>query len=397
MKKAITLLVLVIFLFSLMSFGILAKREEGKSGVATGTEDGNDSKEASGTNLIDTSGAEQATTNVKVKGVSEFAKGVRERSEKFREKMKAATSSDERKEIVKEKREEIRVGFEAAKELFKTSKKELKDCKSTYNLRCNEVRQKYKQNAVTFMLGSVDTLIGYLEKVKESISASSQLENKETLIAKVDARITKLEELKKEVEALGENPSREKLNNIAKKLKDELKEVNTQGKKAANYVLASRMGGVLVKAERLEAKLGKTLAKLSDKGYDVTVAKNKVDEFKGHVEDSRDLYDQAKIKLKAGASPSEVHELIKGSHRHLKLAHVALKDAVKEIKAIKGGEDALEKAETETPKAGQEEIIAVVEETVTNTGTAIGANTAPQDIKSSEATATDTAVGSVVV
>lgn len=427
MKKTIAILVLSIMLLSVMSFSVLAGYGSGrtKSGVNLETSvssgDSADTAEVETETKAKDGELEETKTETRVKGVSEFAKTVKESSRKFRDSLRSAKTKEERMQIVKERRDELKVGFEEARVKFRASKEELKVCKGKQDLKCKNLRVKHRENTVPFLLSTADAMVEYLERVKVRVSESN-LENKAELLARIDARIAKLDGIKTEIEALGENPSREDLKKVSDGLKVELKEVKASGRNAAVHSLANRMGGVLVKAAHLEARLDKALLKLKTKGADISVADAKVAEFKQHIEDAKKLHAEAKVKLMAGASPSDVHSLIKGAHEHLKLAHQALKEAVKQIKNVKDGEDALEEAAAETP----EETTATLDEgqtteagvsasgqvsTTTGEQTASGseadastpsseqsasdgtADTSPEDIRSE---ATDTGTGTTV-
>ena len=58
--------------------------------------------------------------------------------------------------------------------------------------------------------------------------------------------------------------------------------------------------------------------------------------------------DEAKAKIEASSSPSEVQELMKKSKEHLKLAHSTLKELVKEIKNLNEGQKVLKEVTAES-------------------------------------------------
>jgi hypothetical protein len=355
MRRTIAILVLGIILLSIMSVGVLADRDSGRAkgsvnletraSVNSGDAADTTAKVETETNIKD--GELETKTETRVKGVSEFAKTLKESSQKFRDSLRSAKTKEERVQIIKERRDELKAGFEDARTKFRASKEELKVCKGKQDLKCKNLRVKYRANTLPFLLSTADAMAEYLERVRVKISESN-LENKVELLARIDARISKLDKIKDEIESLGENPSREDLKKAADALKAELKEVKASGRNAAVHSLADRMGGVLVKAAHLEARLDKTLLKLKTKDVDISTADTKVAEFKQHIEDAKKIHAEAKAKLIGGASPSDVHSLIKSAHEHLKLAHQALKEAVRQIKNIKDGEDALEEAIIET-------------------------------------------------
>ena len=200
---------------------------------------------------------------------------------------------------------------------------------------------------------------------------SSDLENKDELVAEIDERIQTVNDA---MANLGEDPTKEELKEAAKILREQWRTIKKHLAVTAGEILRFKMAGFLVRIEHLEAKLDKTLARLESKGYDVSELEGQISTFKEHVAEARDLHAQAVVKFseaKQSSDPSvlvkEGHALLVEAHKHLKLAHETLKEIVKTIKGLPEGEDELEELSEETEES--EETTETEVETSTETTT----------------------------
>src|SRR3989338_1791410 len=325
MKKLIAILFMGVLLFSLIPLGVMA--EENK-------EDIKDSERAGKLNKME---------------LREYAMKRREDIQQFKDRIKNAETKEERLKIMDERRERFKANLEESRMKLKDNKEKLVVCRGKLDETCSKLKQEYKENSAVFLLNAADRMIEHLEKLKEKISSNgSETEAKKELITKIDARITKLQEIRTEIENLGENPSKEDVKRLAKELRVGLGEVKMHNKSAMWHNFSDRFAGILVKSEHLKTRLDKVLAKLEEKGLNTTNVEVKINEFNTHIEDAKKLHKEAKAKIEASSSPSEVQELMKKSKEHLKLAHSTLKELVKEIKNMNEGQKVLKEVTAES-------------------------------------------------
>ncbi len=380
MKKIITILVTGLLLFSILPLAFAGKDTSRDLSVQTDT-----SVSADNTDVSTTTDTENTAKREKERknDLREIVKDVKEQTKEFRKEVKADVKE------LKFKRQEMMKTFVNQKKDFVSKCKRIMDTDD-----CKVLKQKVYQDAKQFLLDATDEMIEALENVKVRVSESS-LENKNELIQKLDSKLASLAAVKRQVEALGDNPTKEQLKTVSGKLRMEWRNSRVHLVRASSYTLSVRLAGLLVRAEHLETKLDKVLAKLEEKGLDTNVSDAKVTEFKQHVAKARELHNQIKTSLQSGASPSDVHDLVKQAQQELKLAQDVLKEAVREIKSLKDGSAVLEETEQST-----ETTTSANTETSTNEGTgetstgvsdtvATGEGTASQDINTGTVNGSD--------
>lgn len=227
------------------------------------------------------------------------------------------------------------------KELRQDIKDKVKACKEAANesVDCKEVRKELKVNVKARLTITADEMIQLMENLKQKIEVLNPAD-KDALIAEVDGHIANVNAIKAEITALPDDATKEQYKEVTKKLKDEWDSARKAVRFHATRMVALGFERVLVKAERLEAKLDSTLARLKEKGFDTSKADAKIAEFKVHVADARKSYDEAIVLLeqyRADTSKENavkaIQEKMKEAKKDLQLAQQSLREAVKEIKA----------------------------------------------------------------
>ncbi|MBI4145150.1 hypothetical protein HY493_03010 [Candidatus Woesearchaeota archaeon] len=206
-----------------------------------------------------------------------------------------------------------------------------------------------------FLLASVDKIIELLNGLKEKVEAS-EVEDKDEILADIDAAIENMTEAQATVEALDpETATREELRAAAKELQDAWKDARHVLKRGAGHVVNKRVGNVVERMEHLAEKLDRILAHLGGKGYDVSVATDLKAEFdvklasaKTHWESSKELFNGEDKDVQAA------NDEMKLAGADLKEAHRILNEIVK---AIRGSTEsgALEEAEDAAAEAPEAE------------------------------------------
>ena len=332
MKGTITLVVLGMLILSLMSFSVLADINSLNlvdSGVNLNSETSVDRSVESEKSISITSDSEVTSDD-----------GVKEDTNDY-----GSSKRMGRREKMMERRDNIRKNFEEARKEIKERRVKLADCRSKFDNSCKQIRDEYRKDAVEVLLNVADRMINHLENLKTKVE-NSEMENKADFAAQIDVNIKTITNIKAEIEGLGENPSREDIKKINGGLRTELKEVKKHTNSAQVYALTHKMGGVIVKMNHLQNRLDNVLLKLKEKNIDDSNVKAKVNDFNVNLKEATRLYADAEVKLKQGASPSEVHDLVKQSHQYLKKAHDNLKEVVKEVKNLNDGVKILAEAKS---------------------------------------------------
>ncbi len=189
---------------------------------------------------------------------------------------------------------------------------------------CRNAKEKYNEHISEV----VHLVITKLEEIRANLQSLETADETAGAIAKIDSLIS---ELNSGLEAVKIAATKEEYKTALLKLKDSVKKaqeyIRTFVPQAFNY----RLGGVLVKAERLTAKLEKLLQKAQERGRDATKAKPLVESFKKTVGEAKQKFEEAKKlfsqnKLEdAKATMREAHQLLKKAHETLKQIHAALK------------------------------------------------------------------------
>jgi len=263
----------------------------------------------------------------------------------------------QRFESAKQKYENAKQNYAQAKTRIGEGKEKYKSCQNEETEECNNIKKETKTNAKNFLTNSADRIISSLEKLKERIEMSEGLSEEEAAerIAEIDAKIADLEASKGSLENLDEESTPEEIRGAANQIKNVWRNTQKSMKTNAAKVINAKIGGVIVKSEKLEERLDNAVEKLSEAGADITDAEALIEEFKAEIASAKEHYKLAMDKIEeARATEGAVDEIMKESTSHMKEAHKDLKEAhdvlrkvLKEIKQTKQGEEALEEAEEE--------------------------------------------------
>ena len=265
---------------------------------------------------------------------------------------KFAENADELKNIL-EKTKQIRVNarenYAEAKGKLADSKNKLNDCKGkTDDTTCTEAKTQAKQNAKEFLLNSADRVLNLLEKTKERLTNSEMNEaDKTASLAKVDARIAELAGARETVDQLGDDATKDQIQEASRLIKDSWKGTNKDVKEEASKLAASKIGGVLVQIEKLQAKLQSTVDKLKEKGKDTSAVDAIMTDFNAKIDAAKASQADAQVKFTAG-NMKEGTTAMKEAHKSIKEARILLKDVVRKIRKVNAGQKVTEGLEAET-------------------------------------------------
>lgn len=251
-----------------------------------------------------------------------------------------ASKARERKDEAKEKHKE-------AKARLAEKKDQLKECKGSDTDECIALRADAKKDAGEFLSNIADRVLAMLERTQERVDKSKLSEEDKVILKdQLELKMAEIASTKDSIEAFTENTTKEEIAEAAKTIRDVWKDAKDLIKKGAGLAASDRLGGVIVKSEKLQAKLEKAISKLKDKGKDVSKAEELKTSFDAKLAEAKALHDEAKALFKEGKVP-EAAQKTQDAHAALKEAHSILKDIVRELKGTKEGVEALDTAEEE--------------------------------------------------
>lgn len=261
----------------------------------------------------------------------------------------------EKIEMLRNRFEEAKVKFEDAKDELENARKEMKEAVKKRDTNATIAHAK------DYLLHTSDALISHLEKLKAKVQENENIpdDREATIVAQIDAEITKINSIKAEIEAA---TTREEIKDAAKKLRDEWNTLKHIVKLFTYRIVAARVEGIVNQGLVLEKRLDNILKKLNESGVQDDLTEQ-IDEFKAKISESRDKYKQAQAKLteaidlRAAGEPAdsdkiktlleEANDLLKQSRDALKDAHDLLKDIVKKVKQADSDADLSSETEVE--------------------------------------------------
>ena len=227
-------------------------------------------------------------------------------------------------------REQVQERAQEVKEF----QQKLRDCKYKIDEDCKLVKAEAKKKAKNFLTNAVDKTLAFLEKAKERITKSKlSEEEKAAAMAEIEAKAEELRNAKTEVEAK-EEVDRNELKDAVGRIRNSWGKVRSAIAHKLHMSYAHKFGNTFEKIEKVQAKLGDNLAKMQQKGMDisnvvVTGFDTKVGEAKNAYEQAKGLLGQAK-----DASEEESKALMKQAREKLKEAHEYMKQSREELKNI---------------------------------------------------------------
>ncbi len=249
--------------------------------------------------------------------------------------------------VVKEKMERAEKKFDEARDGFEDSKKKQKnerdafvdarkkwkaDCKSNADSdACKKVDGELKNHAINYLKHTMDSIAHELEKVRQRIEGSDTLTEAEAadMLARLEAKTAQAAALKLKIEGLTEESTTEEVRAVTDDVKKLWAELKHDLKEHAGRVVNSRMGGVLIKSERMTVKLAKVLERMAEKGADTGTVEELVNQFNAHLDASKAAYEKAQglFKAAAGLKGEQKGAKIKEAQASMKVAQGALKEA----------------------------------------------------------------------
>lgn len=288
----------------------------------------------------------------------------------MRERFEAKrTEHKMRKELyqqLKEKRNELKDAREAKRAALGEIRGELRNCIASDSEECQKTRANARAHAKGFLTTASEHIIAVLQKARERIENSDMgADAKATALAEIDAALAEIDAAQEAVASLGDDATREDLKDAAQIIREASHKAQKGIKKGIGIVASKRIGGVIVKMERLSDKFERMIAHLEKKGKDTSAAEAKQVEFEAKLDAAEALHAEAKALFESGDHAGAA-EKIRAAHAELKAAHEMLKALVHEIRGIGGTEeleDASEESEEESDADDAEDTAAASADT----------------------------------
>jgi chromosome segregation ATPase len=324
-KRLSALLVLAIFLCSMIP---MALAEEDNQSAGEPTETGN---------LTDIQPGY---------GTGKLLNGTEPQRDRLRAKIKEEVRDLKVKAVdMRAKIADVRAAYLSEKAKFMKVKNEYLNCTDLDREECKTKREDLRKNSKPYLLNAADLVLRELENLKNTVSSSQELTNDEIakIVADIDAKISEVSDAKAVIENLGDNSTREEVNDAAKTIRKAWLDAKASLKLHLSQLVVAKLGNIIEKTETLEAKLQNIRDKLSEKGKDVSALDAKLSEFSAKVDLAKEKYTAAREKLMAaepgnmGEVAKEVHQLFTESKQALKDARSLLREVVSEIKHLNQG------------------------------------------------------------
>lgn len=215
-----------------------------------------------------------------------------------------------------------------------------------------------------YITNAIDIAIKHLELIKEKIAAHENIPEAEAqeITAQIDERITSLNGLKAKVQVAATVADAKA---AGREFASSWKDLKIKFRRDETTLIRANVHEIIERSEHLESKLDKALAKMEEKGIDVSGIDEQVDAFSAKIAEARekfkasqDLFAAAKEMTgeEGAAKVQEARAAAKEAHQLLKEAHELLKTILASLRQS-GGES--EADDVEAQETGEVEVVEV--------------------------------------
>ncbi|MCL6500844.1 MAG: hypothetical protein K6T16_02310 [Candidatus Pacearchaeota archaeon] len=232
-------------------------------------------------------------------------------------------------------REQLREKFIGEESFRAELRNRIRECVGSETEECKNARNVAKEVMKGVMNRACNNYGDVAERAKERIGNSKMLsdEEKEALKKAIDEQTDKFQELCGKIE--GATP--EELREIAKEMRQLMKETKIKFGIARELVHAKRVGLVIERAEHLETKLQDFIEKWNCNSEELQPL---IDEFNSKVAEAREAYDESVELWQQFRESVKNHEpntkLLREAQAKMQLAQLKLKEAHVVLKEIIG-------------------------------------------------------------
>jgi chromosome segregation ATPase len=229
---------------------------------------------------------------------------------------------------------------------------------------CESTKKQFRIHSRDVLIHLSDVVLETLNKLKDKISSSEMTEEeKEQLLADIEAQITGVQEAKAVLENLSDDLTREEVKEAIKTIKDAWSAAKPQIELGVGKLVGAKLGNIIVKTEQLETKFNRIRDCLETKGQDVSALDSYLEEFNGKLSEAKEHWGTAREQFGQARNAENVQAAVRAAHQHQTQARNLIKEAredirniVGEIKGLNGlGETEEEAEENETEEDETEE------------------------------------------
>jgi len=352
MKKILSLLAMAILIIGL-SPAAIAGNGQGTQDTATAV---NEKYQIGGDREEFVSQAEERIKQLKEKRENALENRNRHRVEVATKRAGLLRKFQENKQELKQviqkavqRREQAIEKYREAKQNLEQTKEQLKQCKGKGDVQCTETRKQARKQSHQFLLNAADRVLGLLEKTKQRLQESEEMteEAKAEATEEIEQRMSEIASVRETIEEMGEDATKDEIKEATGIMKHAWNKSNKEIKSKAGKAAAGKIGGVIVKIEKLETKLERTIEQLQNQGKDTAPIEEAMEKFQNHVSLAKEEHAKAMEKFQSGKA-NEATQHIRAAHNQIKDAHMILKDAVRKIRKVQQGEAIQEGLEPET-------------------------------------------------
>ncbi|MBW2977562.1 hypothetical protein KY331_01835 [Candidatus Woesearchaeota archaeon] len=264
----------------------------------------------------------------------------------------------ERYQLAKERYLTARQRYQATKLKIQTAKTALSVCRDSESEKCVNIKQRIRAHSGEFLDNIADRVLATLDKIKSKVESNEDLtqEEMQDILSRIDAKIQEVTDAKDVIENLDNESTAEEIKEAARTIKQAWTRTRSVLKRSVGRLIGAKIGGIIVRAEHLETKLTRIVARLEEAGNDVSDIEDLMEKFNESIEEAKDKWELAKEKYAQAVTPGEVDELMKEvnqylreAHEKLKESHRILKEIMKTIREKRGAQEAITAAETQSP------------------------------------------------
>ena len=347
MRKVFLLLLISLILIFVSGF-VFADKDKSEKSSNTAKESPEDenfeesvetgSEEDVDTASVNAPAVVNPVTAEKVKSVKQT---IEERVSKKKELLERAKQSREKtREAFMTARDELkdaRQKFKDSQKALIEAKKSVEKCKSINSDECKKARKDNKAHSAKFVDGSIEQVYKMLERAKKAAESSNiNEEQKAQLVSDLDAKLAELGLLRqKQGQIQSQNTARE-IKDAAKNMKNFWSNSKHSVQKNNLKVSSSKLGGLVVKMEKLQVRLNAEIEKFKNNGKDTAELDTKIALFNEKISAVKNLNAEIVGLLETVDSAENKSEVMKSATGKMKEAHVFLNDAKSILNDIRG-------------------------------------------------------------
>lgn len=267
---------------------------------------------------------------------------------------------------VKEKFNQVKQKLEQAGAKLEKAK-ENKICKDKPDSEeCTKAREELRLAAKEKLSSQAEQILENLNKIKSNVEANEALSEEDSakIIAFIDEKIAAVTAAKAKIDAA---QTKEEIVAAAKELANLWGEMKHKVQAYVGHIVNSRMAGIIVKSSQLEAKLERTIERMTENGKDTATVQPLVDSFKEKIVLAKDKFKQSqslfleiredKMNMtgtEMGQKVQEAQGLLKESKAALEEAKSILKEIVAKLREAGAAEELVDATEAEEVEAEAE-------------------------------------------